>query len=286
MKRIMIVLVVVAITAGNVYAFLMGESDVFSEEASDVASIPVETALEIVAAENAKIRKLWTGQIVGPGKKAGLAFDEEWRSDTVDAGPLPALFLREMATYLHRTDVPLNLFLGSEFPISDANKFSGEQLEVFRKIEETHEPQYFYAKDTQLNVAMFEDVAVAEACVTCHNEHPQTPKSDWVLNDIMGATTWMYPDSEVSAAELMQIITAVREAAAHAYGEYILEIEAFDTPPEIGERWPSEGYFVPSTEVFMAEVGELVSAETLNAIIETAGFEREAERLAAASEEK
>lgn len=30
------------------------------------------------------------------------------------------------------------------------------------------------------------DRMVAEACVICHNRHPQTPKNDWVLGDVRG----------------------------------------------------------------------------------------------------
>jgi adenylate cyclase len=53
--------------------------------------------LEICAAENAVVRELYTKSIVEPGLKAGLKFNEKWRDPDVDAGPLPALFLRETA---------------------------------------------------------------------------------------------------------------------------------------------------------------------------------------------
>lgn len=250
------------------WLFLVDTTVAIPEEVDAAASIPIEDAFTIVAAENDKVRKLWTSQIVGAGKKMGIHFDEAWREPDVAAGPLPALFLREISTYLDQHEVPLSLFLGSEYPITAANAFGGQQQEIFQLIKETHEPQFFYANDTGHHLAMFEDVAVSEACVTCHNDHEQSPKTDWKLGDVMGATTWMYPDGEISPQELMQMISAFREGVASAYGEFMAEVETFSQPPEIGDRWPAEGYFLPSTKVFMRKVEETVSADTLSAVLE------------------
>ncbi len=35
--------------------------------------------------------------------------------------------------------------------------------------------------------AIYADHAVAQACIGCHNAHPQSPKHDFTLNDVMGA---------------------------------------------------------------------------------------------------
>ncbi|MGH8865829.1 MAG: c-type heme family protein, partial [Burkholderiales bacterium] len=37
------------------------------------------------------------------------------------------------------------------------------------------------------------DKAVAEACVTCHNNHKDSPRSDFKLNDIMGGIVIRIP---------------------------------------------------------------------------------------------
>ncbi|MEO1450038.1 MAG: hypothetical protein AAFV07_10955 [Bacteroidota bacterium] len=56
----------------------------------------MEDAFEILAHENEKTRTLYTKKIVGLGKKAGLAFHEDWKKSEVEAGPLPALFCEEL----------------------------------------------------------------------------------------------------------------------------------------------------------------------------------------------
>ena len=52
--------------------------------------ISTQIFLQILAAENAAIRNLYTSQIVGPGLKQGLKFREDWKDKTSEAGPLPA----------------------------------------------------------------------------------------------------------------------------------------------------------------------------------------------------
>ena len=83
------------------------------------------------------MRRLYTKDIVGAGEKNGLRFDEDWRDAAVEAGPLPAQFLRATAMSLERSKVRLGLYLGSDYPINSANKFSGEQLLKFHELRKT-----------------------------------------------------------------------------------------------------------------------------------------------------
>ena len=91
------------------------------------------------------------------------------------------------------------------------------QLSTFEGIRETGEPAFFLQQDTGLHTGMFPDLAVAEACVACHNEHDESPKRDWRLNDVMGATTWTYPAASVGMPEVLTIIGALRKGFRDAY---------------------------------------------------------------------
>ena len=238
------------------------------EESSDQRTIPVQTLLEICDHENAIVRKMYTKEIVGPGRAAGLAFDEGWRDDDVQAGPLPALFVRETARSLERSPIRLSLFLGSLYPIQEANGFSGVQLAKFKRMLVDREPRHFFVEDTALHTAMFPDPAVTQACVSCHNEHEDSPKNDWELGDVMGAVTWAYPKEQVSLEEAMQAVSALRQAFRDVYSAYVKEARAFDSPPSIGELWPAEGYAIPSADTFMREAAERASAGTMERLLE------------------
>lgn len=231
-------------------------------------SVPIERVFRILAAENATMRALWTAEIVGAGTKAGLKFGEKWRDPAVAAGPLPALFLRESATALQKTRVPLGLFLGSDYPIAQSNLFTGEQAEHFKRLRATNNPEFFNATDIGRSIAMFADVAIAPACVSCHNEHPNSPKTDWKLNDILGATTWSYPKDKVTIEEVLQIIAALRSGFAAAYDGYLTKAATFEKPPEVGERWPRDGYYLPTREAFMREFERRASANTVDRLLQ------------------
>ena len=72
-----------------------------------------DTLLRMLANENDEARTLYTKRIVGPGKKRGIAFREDWADPGVCAGPLPALFLRNCAQILYRSRHPLKLRAGT-----------------------------------------------------------------------------------------------------------------------------------------------------------------------------
>lgn len=247
------------------------------EEKGEAASISdkkfsIEEAFEIVAAENDVARTLYTKAIVGAGKKNGLAFHEDWEKDEVEAGPLPALFLRGIASDIRKkNEVPLGLFLGSDFPIRKSNKFIGKQAELFAEIREDGKPKYFFDEENQLYTAMFPDFAGAMPCVSCHNDHEETTKSDWAMGDIMGATTWTYPEDSVSFSELKGIVMAYREGAAATFQAYLDKAATFkekEVPP-VGGEWPAGGYQLPTPEVFLDSVNDLTAKKTLTKIFQT-----------------
>lgn len=229
----------------------------------------VEEVLSMVAEENDVTRTLYTKAIVGKGKEQGMKFDEDWRKDEVEAGPLPALFLRGVATSIKKSDVPLGLYLGSDFPVNHANKFEGKQADLFEKIKENQKPQFFYDEEQKVNTAMFADLAGAKACVTCHNDHPETTKSDWKLGDVMGATTWQYPKDSLTYKQTIEVLGAYAQGTIDIYEEYLTEIADFkeSKKPAIGEKWPSEGLYLPAPEVFLDSVRKLSSFETMKKLM-------------------
>jgi len=228
--------------------------------------ISITQVFETLNEENRIVRRLYTKDIVGAGEKNGLRFDEDWRDAAVEAGPLPAQFLRATAMSLERSKVRLGLYLGSDYPINSANKFSGEQLLKFHELRKTGNPQFFFVNDVKLYSYMFADMAIAKPCVQCHNDHQDTPKSDWQLNDMMGATTWTYPGQAVTFDEYFEIMLALRKAFKAAYAAYLDKVSTFKNPPDIGEKWPQQGYYLPSLAVFSQAIEQQASVKTLRAI--------------------
>ena len=240
-----------------------------TETASNDNIFSVEEVLEMVATENDITRTLYTKGIVGAGKKQGLKFDEDWQDDEVEAGPLPALFLRGISSDIRKSSVPLGLYLGSDYPINASNKLEGKQAELFEKIKANKKPQFFYDESQKLHTAMFADVAMAAPCVSCHNDHKNTTKTDWKLGDVMGATTWQYPSDSLSYKQAVNVLNAYRNGTKAIYNAYLAEIKDFkkSEKPTIGEKWPSKGFYVPTAEVFIDSVRKLASYKSLEVLV-------------------
>lgn len=255
-------LLILLLIALNVYLFVTAPAPLSQDKALEKKTYSVEEAFELLAHLNDSYRTLYTKAIVGKGKENGLNFDEDWQNKKVEAGPLPALFLRGTSQEIEKRPIPLGLYLGSDFPIEKSNKFSGIQAEKFQEIRTDRKPRFFYDTGSERHIAMFPDIASAAACVSCHNEHPNTSKDDWKLGDIMGATTWSYPKDSLSTDEVIEWVQVYQTAALTTYAHYLSETQKFtqNEKPSIGENWPDKGYYLPSRERFADSVNQLTAA--------------------------
>jgi hypothetical protein len=235
------VITALALGALCIYLFVSASPPLDVGAQTAQATVPVNSMFDLLAAENEAARTLYTSRIVGPGLKAGLKFDEKWREEDVEAGPLPALFLREVSGLLSRGGTEIGLFLGSDFP-------SG------------------------MYVAMYPDYASAKGCVSCHNEHADSPKTDWVLTDMMGATTWLFPRPQVSVEKAVAVVAAFRVAARATYEGYLEKAKKFKSDrPTIGDKWPADGLYLPDADTFMKAVSDEASGDTLSRILALPG---------------
>ena len=259
--------IIIGMSFSLMLAYLLAtapEPLVGSEEVNFAMS--TEEALTLLAHENDVTRTLYTRAIVGKGKEHGLQFSEDWQHQEVIAGPLPALFLRGVADYLTSSDVPLGLYLGSDFPIESSNRFQGKQAEEFKKMRADGKPKIFRDEVLGETIGMYPDLATAKACVSCHNDHENTTKSDWVLGDLMGATTWSYPGDSVTTDEFLSMLLAYRSGVAEVWESYLKEVEQLEEEerPEVGEKWPSTGFNLPNASVFQDSVASQSSPYLVN----------------------
>lgn len=229
--------------------------------------LPIEFVLRLADEENKIVRSLYTKEILQAGKKIGIKFDEDWQNKSVTAGLLPAQFLRETAMYLEKSPVRLGLYLGSDYPINKANLLEDLQLDKFNKIKHDRSEEFFKIDLEETFVFMSPDVAVVTACVSCHNKHSQSPKTDWKLNDVMGATTWLYPEKTISLNDALNMLSELRNGFKFSYQYFLNEVKQMPKSYLISNKWPREGNFVPTVDVFMEEVSKRASHSTFNKLL-------------------
>ncbi|MDO6731118.1 DUF3365 domain-containing protein [Marinovum sp. 2_MG-2023] len=254
-----------------IYLFVTAPPPLPSQAAQGLDSrpLPARHLFDAANAINDAARSIYTARVVGGGVKAGLKFGEDWAEPGVEKGPLPALFLRLAAARMEAKPPRLGLYLGSDAPINASNLFNGSQAEAFQQVRATKGPVFSSTERGDL-VGMYPDFASAEPCVTCHNDHPDSPRHDWVLNEIMGATTWTYPRDTLAADEYLDATEAFYFAVAEAYQGYLDKAAGFAIPVPIGAEWPDEGARVlPDLATFMAEVRAKAGGTVLSALIVT-----------------
>lgn len=143
-------------------------------------------------------RSIYTKMIVGRlVAKHGLIKATENFEDDISA-PLPAQMFRMGAEAVaDRTDL-FEYSLQSLWPINKPNAENQTELEkeglqyVVDNIGEN-----FYGEEeidgVEYFTAVYADVAVAEVCATCHNEHKDSPKTDFKVGDVMGGVVIRIP---------------------------------------------------------------------------------------------
>lgn len=236
----------------------------------------VEALFDGVNAINDVARSIYTKRIVGAGGKVGLKFGEDWQEPGVEKGPLPALFLRLTAARLEAKPPRLGLYLGSDAPINKSNLFSDAQLVSFEQVKASRAP-VFLTSAKGSHIGMYPDVAGVAPCVDCHNDHVDSPKTDWKLGDVMGATTWTYPAATVSADDYVAVIEAMFESVAEAYQLYLDKAAGFADPVSQAENWPGSGVRVlPDKAMFMTEVRTQAAPVLIDALL-PAGSEKKDE---------
>lgn len=252
-----------------IYLFVTAPPPLPDEAGSTRAArqVDVERVFTAVNAVNEAARQIYTSRIVGPGPTVGLKFGEDWAEPNVDKGPLPALFLRLTAARLEAKPTRLSLYLGSDEPINKSNLFDDAQMLAFEQVKEDGAPVFSDIEGVGA-IGMFPDVASAQPCVVCHNEHADSPKTDWKLGDMMGATTWTYPKARLGSDEYLATTEEMFDAVAEAYEQYLDKVAGFDDQVEIGANWPDENRrALPDLETFLIEVRTAASVAVVNELI-------------------
>lgn len=105
--------------------------------------------------------------------------------------PLPAQMLRASAEVVRDKNSGFSFSLVSPWPINSQNKVKTEAEVKGMDLILKDASKNFYGEETlngkRYYTALYPDIAVSGSCVSCHNNHADSPKKDFKLNDVMGA---------------------------------------------------------------------------------------------------
>ncbi len=145
------------------------------------------------------LRGYYTKNVIAKAKAAGMKPHFNHASDP-ERIPLPATMIHELSELISSTGTQLKLYSAYPFPNRASRTLDAFQQKAWGSLSDN--PQQTYVEKTQLNGEDVLRIAVADtmqaqACVDCHNSHPDTPKNNWRLGDVRGVLEVVKPLDEI-----------------------------------------------------------------------------------------
>jgi Protein of unknown function (DUF3365) len=162
-------------------------------------SIPIEVVADYVHAVIEADRELYTRHVVERLQNKGVVVaSENWEEKNTLS--LPAQFLMESGRIMAKKGTGIQYRLISLWPINKRNAASSafETTGLGSILTHPSKPYTGFVKEgsTRYFQAIYPDLAVTQACIGCHNAHPDSPKRNFKLNDVMGAIVISIPVKE------------------------------------------------------------------------------------------
>lgn len=143
-------------------------------------------------------RAVYTKQVVNrlQNEEKVIKASEHWKDDK--ALPLPAQMFRMGAETVAEKNPGFTYALLSIWPINKQNAPKTDVEKVGLQFVADSKGSSNYYSDEVLGgkkyfTAVYPDVAVSQACVKCHNNHDDSPRKDFALDEVMGGVVIRIP---------------------------------------------------------------------------------------------
>jgi len=176
-------------SAGAAYAQWFGKSE--------PKGIPVQQVTDMLHAVMAADRTVYTTRVVNRLQNDEKVIKADEHFVDKKALPLPAQMFRFGAERVGEKTKKFSYSLLSLWPVNKQNaprtKVEKDGLAYVAE----NKGKNFYGEETlggkKYFTAIYADVAVAQACVSCHNAHADSPRTDFKLNDVLGGVVIRIP---------------------------------------------------------------------------------------------
>lgn len=160
--------------------------------------VPAEKVAAFIHAVLEANRNNYTDNVVVKLQRDGIEAHEHWKDER--GVPLPAQYLMESGRLVTLKGLNLNFRLSSLTPIYVWNGANTDlERQALSAVEkDASKPHFGFIKKNGVRMfqAVYADRATSQACVDCHNTHPNSPRRDFKLNDVMGGIVITFPVGE------------------------------------------------------------------------------------------
>lgn len=151
-----------------------------------------------------EFRTLYTSEVVERVRKQGIEVTHDYKKNDL-AIPLPATLTLELGSRIGLLQGGAESLLYSPYPFPWRRQTGGLR-DQFRKdawnhlLQDPHTPYYRF--ETYQGKLVFRYATadlMRQSCVSCHNSHPDSPKTDWKVGDLRGVLEIIYPLQSLTA---------------------------------------------------------------------------------------
>ena len=184
-----------AIIASTAAAFTLGLSGCGGgSESTGISPKSMADALHAVMnADRAVYTKLIINRLVKEDKV--IKASEHWKDEK--ALVLPAQMFRYGAEKVAETNTDFSYSLLSLWPINSQNKPKTTVEKDGLKYVADNPGKNYYGEEELGGIkyftAVYADTGIAPACISCHNGHKDTPRTDFEIGDVMGGVVIRIP---------------------------------------------------------------------------------------------
>jgi hypothetical protein len=165
-----------------------------SESSQGISPQSMADALHaVMKADRTVYTKLIVNRLVKEDKV--IKASEHWKDE--QALVLPAQMFRYGAEMVAESNSDFNYSLLSLWPVNKQNKPKTDIEKTGLKYVADNPGKNYYGEEELGGIkyftAVYADTGVAPACISCHNEHKDSPRSDFKLGDVMGGVVIRIP---------------------------------------------------------------------------------------------
>ncbi len=165
--------------------------------ATDLPRLSPEVVADYIHAVVESHRAFYTAHVVHPLEAQDAArASGEWRTEKKTI-PLPVQVVNETSQMFSTQSTGLRYQLISLWPINRKNsprdQIDKSSLEALSARPERPVSRTVKIDNQTYFRAIYADIALSPSCVTCHNNHPNSPKKDYQIGDMMGGLVIEFP---------------------------------------------------------------------------------------------
>ena len=193
MRRIRIPLQIIVLCS---IVFLLTTESVLANHSENTSGVPATKVADYIHSIIEADRTIYSEIIVERlAATISLQATENWKEE--NTLPLPAQFLSLSSQLIKEKGIGMHYRLTSLWPINPANgpKSEFEKSALKEVLNNPSRPKtgIISSRGKRVFTAIYADLAVTKACISCHNNHPKSPKQDFKLGGVMGGIVLTIP---------------------------------------------------------------------------------------------